>query len=322
MKQFSLKYIALIVVALLSFSAHGQQINRRSQYSINPYFVNPAVAGTLNQIPIYATYRNQWSGFKGAPTTYMASFHAQGPKNSGYGAILSHDNTGGAISETSLEATGAYHIDLNNYDAVSFGLSLTASQYKFDNSKLNVYDMDDIALNGGQAETRLNLDANAGFIVYGEKYYFGASVPQLIQSKLKVTAALDPSDNRNMRHYQIMGSYKYSLNGSWDIQPSAFMRFTPVTPVQLDVNVRATYIEMLWGGLSVRPREGLGINLGGFKQNFLFGYSFDYTTNLSRMLSPFAHEIIVGYIIPGKRGKYFAKGALGPRILDRGRVKK
>jgi type IX secretion system PorP/SprF family membrane protein len=322
MTNISLKYTSLIVAVLLSFMSYGQQVNRRSQYSINPYFVNPAVAGTLNQIPIYATYRNQWAGFKGAPTTYMASFHAQGPKNSGYGAILSHDNTGGAISETSLEATGAYHIELNNYDAVSFGLSLTASQYKFDNGKLTVYDVDDIALNGGQAETRLNLDANFGFMVYGSNYYFGASVPQLVQSKLKLTAALDPSDNRNMRHYQVMGSYKYSVNGTWDIQPSAFMRFTPVTPVQMDLNVRATYLESLWGGLSVRPKEGLGMYLGAYKQNFLFGYSFDYSTNMTKMLSPFAHEVIVGYIIPGKRGRYFAKGALGPRVLEKGRVKK
>ena len=320
-KQYNF-VLVLIAVMWMVNSSLAQQINRRSQYSINPYFVNPAVAGTLNQIPIYATYRNQWTGFKGAPTTYMTSFHTQGPKNFGYGAIVSHDNTGGAISETGIEATGSYHIDLNNYDAVSFGLSLTASQFKFDNGKLLVYDLDDIALNGGQAETKLNLDANAGFLVYGENYYFGASVPQLIQSKLKLTAAIDPSDNRNLRHYQIMGSYKYSVNNSWDIQPSAFMRFTPVTPVQLDVNVRATYIEMLWGGLSVRPKDGIGINLGGFKQNLLFGYSFDYTTSFAKTLSPFAHEIIVGYIIPGKRGKYFAKGALGPRILDRGRVKK
>ena len=303
-------------------NAFAQQVNRRSQYSLNPYFVNPAVAGTLNQIPIYATYRNQWTGFKGAPTTYMTSFHAQGPKNSGYGAIISHDNTGGAISETTLEATGAYHIDLNNYDAVSFGISLTAGQYKFDNSKLTVYDIDDIALNGGQAETKLNLDANVGFLVYGENYFFGASVPQIIQSKLKVTAALDPSDNRNVRHYQVMGSYRYVVNGSWDVQPSAFMRFTPVTPVQLDLNVRATYLESLWGGVSVRPKDGIGINLGGFKQSLVFGYSFDYTTSYAKTLSPFAHEIIIGYIIPGKRGKYFAKGALGPKILDRGRVKK
>lgn len=319
MKKTSL-YIA-ILFCLFTAEMAAQQITRRTQFAFNPYLVNPAVAGTLNQIPIFASYRNQWAGFKGAPVTMMASAHMQGPKNSGFGAIISHDDTGGAISETGIEATGAYHIDLNNYDAVSFGLSLTASQYKFDNSKLVVYDQMDQSLNNMQAESHMNIDANFGMMIYGEDYYFGFSVPQLAQTKLKLESPFS-GENKNMRHFQFMGSYKYFVNDDFDIQPSGLIKFTPVTPVQLDVNVKVGYKEMAWAGITYRNNDAIALNLGGFYENFFLGYSFDLTTSPAKVMSPFSHEILLGYIIPGKRGKYIARGALGPRTVDRNRIVK
>ncbi|MBX7052580.1 MAG: type IX secretion system membrane protein PorP/SprF [Flavobacteriales bacterium] len=319
MKKTSL--LIAILFCLFAADMTAQQITRRTQFAFNPYLVNPAVAGTLNQIPIFASYRNQWAGFKGAPVTMLASAHMQGPKNSGFGAIISHDDTGGAISETGLEATGAYHIDLNNYDAVSFGLSLTASQYKFDNSKLVVYDQMDQSLNNMQAESHLNVDANFGMMIYGEDYYFGFSVPQLAQTKLKLESPFS-SENKNMRHFQFMGSYKYFINDDFDVQPSGMIKFTPVTPVQLDANIKVGYKEMAWAGVTYRHNDAIALNLGGFYENFFLGYSFDLTITAAKVMSPFSHEILLGYIIPGKRGKYIARGALGPRMVDRNRIVK
>ncbi len=306
---------------LAATDSFSQQITRRTQFAFNPYLVNPAVAGTLNQIPIFLSYRNQWAGFKGAPVTMMASAHMQGPKNSGFGAIISRDDTGGAITKTGIEGTGAYHIDLNNYDAVSFGISLSANQYKFDNSKLVVYDQSDLALNNMQVESHLNVDANFGMMVYGEDYYFGMSIPQLIGTKLKLESPND-SSNRNIRHFQFMGSYKYEVNSDWDVQPSALLKLTPVTPVQIDINVKVGYQETFWSGFTYRHNDAIALNLGAFYDNFFLGYSFDFTTSTAKVMSPYTHEVLLGYIIPGKRGKYVARGALGPRMVDRNRVVK
>ena len=130
MKKFIL--LTLMLVALCSKDGYTQQLWRRTQFAINPFLVNPAIAGTENQIPLYLSYRNQWTGFKGAPVTMLASGHMQGPRNSGFGAVIQRDDTGGAITRTGVEAVGAYHIDLNNYDGISFGLGLSANQFKID----------------------------------------------------------------------------------------------------------------------------------------------------------------------------------------------
>jgi len=315
----TLAVLLTIFMVTQAFQVKAQQIGRRTQFVVNTYMANPAVAGTMNYSPFFVSYRNQWAGFKGAPVTMMASGHTGFKSGIGVGAIAFRDDTGGAISETGLELTGAYHVDLNNYDAVSFGLSLTGSQYQFDNSRLVVYDPTDQALNGGLSEKTTNVDATFGFLVYGKQYYAGFSIPQLFQSELKLESEINPSENRNQRHFQMMGSYKYYASDVWDIQPSAFIRFTGNTPVQMDVNVRAIYNQITFAGFTYRHRDAVALMLGANFREFVMSYSYDITTSNANTFSPHTHEITIGYYLAKKTGK-FRVSSLGPKVLDRGRV--
>jgi type IX secretion system PorP/SprF family membrane protein len=314
-------YLLSALVLLLAATATGQQLGRTTQFALNPYLVNPAYAGTQNAIPMYITYRNQWAGFKGAPVTMTASGHMQGPRNSGFGAILQRDDTGGAISRTGLEATGSYRVDLNGYDGISFGLGLSANQFKVDNSKLVVMDETDVALNAMQVESTFNIDANFGMLVYGDDYYFGFSSPNLIQSKLKVSG-VNADDNRNARHYHIVGSYRYDITEDFDIQPSGLFRFTNNTPPQVDMNVRVGYQQMAWSSISFRLKDAIALSVGGSYENFVLAYAMDISTGKARIMSPFTHELIVGYVIPGKRGKFTAGGGSKKKALSKKRIVK
>lgn len=312
-------FIIAIFVTVLVIDASAQQISRRTQFPINTFMVNPAVAGTQRYSPIFVSYRNQWAGFEGAPTTIMASAHTSFRHGLGGGAIIYSDDMGGAISESGFELTGAYNIDLNNKDQVSFGLSLNGAQYRFDNSKLIVVDQTDVALNDFQAESHFNVDATFGMLIHGEKYYAGFSIPQLVQSRLRLSSDGSPSDNRNIRHYQLMGSYRYYVNDTWDVQGSGFMRFTEQTPAQLDLNIRANYAGSAWAGITYRTNDAVAIMIGGIWKDFTLGYSYDITTTGARVLSPHTHEILLGYYMPKKKGK-FRNSSLGPRRLERSKV--
>ena len=87
-------------VGILPTAAISQQLFRRAQYLVNPYLSNPAVAGTTLDSPIYATVRNQWAGFDGAPRTQVLSGYTSLPGRLGIGGIVFNDNTGGAIRQT------------------------------------------------------------------------------------------------------------------------------------------------------------------------------------------------------------------------------
>jgi type IX secretion system PorP/SprF family membrane protein len=308
-----------LVVLFVSVQTEAQQISRRSQFMINTFMVNPAVAGTQNYVPIYLSYRNQWAGFKGAPKTMIASAHKNLPHNIGTGVIVFNDNTGGAISRTGISVTGAYHVELDRSNAVSFGLSLSATQFKFENSKLVVYDPSDVTLNGGIADSKTLVDADFGFLLYGKNYYAGFSIPQLLRAKMDFITALDADNNRNWRHFQFMGSYKYYFNDTWDIQPSAFMRLTKATPTQIDINVRTNYNGQAWAGFTYRHKDAVAFMVGAMYEDFTLNYSYDIVTTGSRALAPHSHEVLVGYYLRKRDGRFKAS-RIGPRRLERKKI--
>ena len=314
------KILLLLPVLLICTFVDGQQLWRRSQFGFNTYMMNPATAGTQFYSPIIASYRNQWAGFKGAPVTYSLSGHTGLPNNIGVGGILFSDNSGGAIKRTGSELSGSYRIDLNNVDAFSFGLSAVLTQYSFDNSSLVVYEQNDPALVPFEKESHMNFDANAGFLVYGPTYFFGVSVPQLIGTKLKLESDAEPGGNRNKRHYYVMGAYKYQVNDVFDVQGSGLLKFTEVTPVQLDIHIKANYGDLMWGGLTVRPKDAIALFAGTQFSGFTFQYSYDITTSDARVMSPHTHEISIGYLIPRKDARFANKSLLGPKRLERWQI--
>jgi type IX secretion system PorP/SprF family membrane protein len=308
--------IALGVLLCLGDAAEAQQLARRSQYLFNPYLLNPAVAGTTPYSPITASFRDQWTGFEGAPRTYMLSGHTRLPNvNLGLGAIAFHDNTGGAIARTGLEMTGAYSIDLNNRDAVSFGLSGVFSQFRFDAQDLVFRDADDPVLINAM-ETAFNFDVNFGMMVYGPNYFFGFSIPQLIQTKLGVVGALEDL-NQNVRHYNFMGSYLYTFSDDFAIQPTALVRFTEVSPVQFDILNKLIYREFIWIGLSYRHLDAVALAVGFEYDDIAVAYSYDITTTDARRMSPHTHEVTLSYNIPRQSNRFRTVSSRKPSVKRR-----
>src|SRR5690554_3159577 len=118
-----MKKIIISGLLLLFFATvYAQQRPQYTQYMINPYVLNPAVAGIEDYIDIRAGYRNQWVGFSGAPRTFYLSGHTpigrdkcinSRVKNTsggyhGIGAYISGDKTGPS-SRTTINISYAYH---------------------------------------------------------------------------------------------------------------------------------------------------------------------------------------------------------------------
>lgn len=299
----------------------AQQLYRRAQYLVNPYLSNPAVAGTTLHSPIYATIRNQWAGFEGAPRTQVLSGYTSLPGRLGVGGIVFNDNTGGAIHQTGVEATVAYAIDLNNSDAVSFGLGLIANQWSFDPTNLEVWDVDDPTLQG--AEQKTVFDANAGMMVFGQNYSFGFSVPQLFQAStgLSTTTAVNaPTDNALTRHMQFMGNYAYDVNRQFAIEGAGFIRLTGESPAQFDGYLRGVYRETGWFSMGFRLGESVVMGAGGRIGDAEVAYSYEIGVGNVRYFSPHTHELTIGYRIQPQRG--FIGGGNDSRVFDRRRIVK
>jgi len=313
--------ILLFGSLLIASDALSQQISRTSQFMVNRYLVNPAVAGSKPYVPILASYRNQWAGFEGSPVTYTLSGHSQLPNGAGIGGIVFHDDAGGAISRTGVELTGSYAIELTQSDFISFGLSAMMGQFKFDNTNLEYFDQNDPILNGN-LESKFNFDANFGLMVHGENYFYGGAVPHMLQSDLRIDRLSADDKNRNVRHYLLMGGFDLNVSDYMTIQPSALLKFTGVTPLQVDIHAKTTFLETLSLGLSYRHQDALAFLVGLDYGPVVFYYTYDLTVTNAKSFSPHTHEVILGYVIFKKTGKFQAKSLSGNRIISRPRIAK
>jgi type IX secretion system PorP/SprF family membrane protein len=310
--------VFLVVLGATSWSAVAQQQLRRSQFVTNTYLANPAVAGTEAGTVLSSTYRNQWAGFSGGPTTMLLSGHQALPNGLGAGFVLYNDDMGGAIHQTGIELTGAYSVLLNNQDAVSFGLSMKGNQFVFDGTDLEVYQQGDASL-PGTVESTFGIDFNAGMMVYGKDYYFGMAVFNLIQDKLNL-AGVDDDANRMVRHYHFMGSYLYNISRLVSAQGSALLRMTDATAAQLDLNVRAIVNGTSWFGVGLRPQDAVVLSTGLNYGAFTLGYNYDITVG-ENLLSSHSHELSFGYFVP-LRSAFRSRPGSGRKVRSNDRILK
>jgi len=87
MKKLILPFVLCLAVMLSIVEASfSQQLPLFSQYMLNDYFQNPAIAGSRPYFDAVSSNRLQWIGITDAPRTYALSL--QGPlkkKNMGVG---------------------------------------------------------------------------------------------------------------------------------------------------------------------------------------------------------------------------------------------
>ena len=92
MKIIKMKKISIVIIAIcFGGMLKAQQLPQLTQYMINNYAVNPAVAGMYDYYQVKTTIRNQWIGITDAPKTTMLSIYGRKSKNVGLGGLVFND---------------------------------------------------------------------------------------------------------------------------------------------------------------------------------------------------------------------------------------
>lgn len=108
--------IGLINLLLLSTTTLlAQQLNpSETQFFINPYLANPAMAGMKPQeLIINSAYRSQWDKVPGSPKTIAFSADYRSPNNVGLGINI-NSQSAGLLTQTNFQLSYAYHIPLSD----------------------------------------------------------------------------------------------------------------------------------------------------------------------------------------------------------------
>ncbi len=288
------RVIFLVLLAgLFSTSVKAQQVPLYSQYLLNGFLLNPGMAGCESYIPVRLTARQQWTGIDGAPSTQAISAHSPIMRQKmGVGGYIFNDKFG-PISQTGVQLSYAYHLQLNREMKLGLGLSFKAFQLSMNETDLIQIDQGDPSITGASESTFVP-DADFGAYLYTKKFYVGLAATQLVQYKLKLGDVNVESTNQTIRHYYLNGGYKIDINNDFMVEPSVLLKGTERTPFQLDINAQVYYKKNYWLGFSYRTAQA-AIVLVGFKvDKFYLGYSFDYTFSNLKNYSTGSHEILLG----------------------------
>ena len=286
--------ILLLVIITGSVGLKGQQLPQYTQYMFNDFVINPAIAGVHDFYQIRTNHRFQWVGLVDPPLTNSIAFY--GPHanlDMGYGGYVYNDVTG-PTSRTGITGSYAYNIAISGDIRLSMGISASMMQFRIDGTQLNPRDVSDAALLQ-MVSTSYLPDAGIGAYLYADEFYVGLSAAQLLNNNIRI---FDNKNglNRLKTHINLIGAYRFQVDQDWVLEPSVMIKGTAPKELSFDLTARAEWKKMVWGAVSYRYHEAIGILVGySYEEVFFFGYAYDIGISALRKYNTGTHEIMIGY---------------------------
>ena len=295
------KLFLIYIILFLFYSAISQQLPQLSQYQLDDIIFNPAALGTKTSDRIVLHHRSQWLGFEGSPITQFISYNGSFNGDMGLGGYIMNDITG-PTRRLSFNAGYAYNFGITRKMRLSLGLMATIMQYGIDGNKVTIHEADDPSIYQGYSDRSWKPDVSIGSYVYTQDFYAGLSVMQLFVSRVKLFknepfTAVVPL----VPHFYMTSGYAIHLNDETSVTPSIAMHGTMSSPLQFDVNVKGSYKDMVYGGLTYRYKDAIILMLGTvINEKFAISYSFDIVVSQLRKANSGSHEIVLGVYLKKK----------------------
>jgi type IX secretion system PorP/SprF family membrane protein len=296
--QLSVKSIIIFIFVLLSISSYAQQSAIYSNFMFNRMAINPAYAGSQDQLNITAIHRRQWENFEGAPSTSAFSAHKYlKEKNIGLGMMASSDQIG-IHTDNRLYLVYAYKIKMKA-GTLSLGLQGGFSRLSSDFNQLNLKSDRDAMMSGMRSD--FNPNFGSGVYFSNNSFFAGLSVPYLINNRLEGTSeAL--AQAQESRYYMLTAGKVLDINRDLKIVPSVLVRVQEGNAMGMDINTNMVIKDILTVGLSYRSESALTALMGlTLSQNLSMGYAYDLTNSDIGKYSSGSHEFMMNFRIPNSK---------------------
>lgn len=312
-------YLACLFMCIAG-QAFSQQLSLFSQYRENQTIINPASPGSSylaygQNLTFGTSYRVQWAGFEGAPTTanLRGDFLYTGgsPVSIMGGGYLINDQTGPTGFTGLYGRIGGVLSDDPYYGGVAVGLSFGMVQYRVNSSEIRLRQSNDIIT--GEDQNKLFPDVGLGVFAYrkldgnsfdGDYVYGGISVPQVMGLDLRFEDNDGKFYTTRVQHvYGMLGFIKF-LRDDGFLEPSVWLKSARNVPVNLDFNLRYQMAQNFWIGAGGATSKAAHIECGfllgenlGFDNTIRIGYGYDYSFSSFGPYTGGSHEINISYAL-------------------------
>ena len=302
--QILSKYIFLICL-LSSNYGFAQQDPRFTLFNYNYTFINPAAAGSKEQVSLWLLHRQQWVGYEGAPRTTTLCFDMPMVRlRSSVALNMMQENIGltnslfGGLSYAIIAHTGAF-------GRLSFGIQGGISQMRTNFSMgttdpSNFQLSQDEALNYGQNITRYAPHIGTGVYYYDRMFKIGISAPTINPFNY-----FGVGNGVKQSHFYIISGLNFILSNKVHYNPRLLVKVTKNAPIQLEIYNQFILNERIATGITVRSGEAIAAVLcyTAHKQfNIAYAYDLVVFNKLSKYQAG-SHELSLNYLFSTKNNQ-------------------
>jgi len=283
-----MKKLYIIFLLLLAVEMHGQQDPQYTQYMYNMNVINPAYAGSRENLSFGLLYRTQWVGIDGAPKTGTFFGHLPVGEKTGLGLSVISDEIG-PVKETNAYADFSYTLQLGGEHRLAFGIKAGATFHDRGLGDLALIDANDPFFNN---VTGVTPNVGAGAFYYTDNYYLAFSVPNILSS-----VKLDANGTEygtEVSHYFFTGGYVFQLSPNTKLKPSFLVKSAFDAPTSFDVNLNALFFEKFEIGASYRLDDSFsGLINFAITPSLRIGYAYDAVQSDIKRYAPSSHEFML-----------------------------
>lgn len=288
--------IVLIAFFMVGGALLAQQegIITNHMYHMNLY--NPAYVGVDGETVVTASFRQQWTGIKDAPSAEAVSFGTTIGKNLGIGISVYNSNTF-VESQTFTGIDFSYRLQLSQGTDLYLGLKAGGNAYSVNTSGLETYNV--TADPNLSSISHFNPNVGVGALLKNGKWYASLAVPRILST--------ERADNENgvataalaKPHVYVSAGYELILDASTGLmlRPATLVRYVSGAPISVDFNTMLSFDNNFEIGASYRT-DGAFAGLVNFsiKKRLLLGYAYEISTRSELASAKNTNEFLLRFL--------------------------
>jgi type IX secretion system PorP/SprF family membrane protein len=265
--------------------------------------INPAYAGSRGVPSLAFTWREQWAGLTGAPSTKSITFDMPTEsKKVGFGAQFFDDKYVGVIRRTGLNLFYNLKIPVSEHGVLSLGLK---GGFYNDLKMLTSVDLGPfVAYDAAYASNFNKIVPLAGMGAYynDDHFYAGFSAPDVITfSKVQNYKSDSSLYQVNEMHYFFTTGYSFDISEDVSVKPSILVKAVSGAPLEADINTMVWMKNVLGVGGSYRTGESkLVMAELQITPQFRVGYAYDMPFKLPNTNELFL-RLELGQLFPNSK---------------------
>ncbi|MFT6500380.1 MAG: type IX secretion system PorP/SprF family membrane protein [Crocinitomicaceae bacterium] len=306
-----------LIACTVGVNANAQQDRAMTHFMYEKMSVNPGATGInfLDGFCGTSIYRNQWDKVNGAPNSVVLNVEGNIDRymtNTGVGIAFYHDAIAYTRQNTAV-INFAHHFQLGGIGQLGVGVGIGITSLGMNPEWVPPTSNPDISLPEAFSQTKF--DANFGlYFKANAGYYIGLSSTHIPGPTFDDATLTAPTGLNSARHYYLMGGHTIrdiTQRGD-DLEMNLFVR-SDLVKTSFDLNARYFWQNKLYGGLTYRMSDAIGIMAGANVSEllswpgtdlatrsvrpaqFTVGYSYDVSVHRLSSISTGSHEMFVKY---------------------------